>query len=155
MGASERRHLARAAKIVIAGGNCTPLVVEKPWGRETTLCITPTYTMRRVEMQPNHSLSQQVHIWKDETYLVLAGSGRVLLGADGRVAHELTVDSSPLFLPAGVVHKTFSGADGLIILEASTSFSTDAIRLEDRYGRDTMSATDAERYFALLGRRST
>ena len=94
-----------------------------------------------------------MHIWKDETYLVLGGSGRVLLGADCRGLHELTVDSTPLFLPAGVVHQTFWGAEGLVILEASTSFSTDAIRLEDRYGRDTMSAADAERYFALLGKR--
>jgi mannose-6-phosphate isomerase-like protein (cupin superfamily) len=141
-----------AGELRIAGGNCTPLVVDKPWGCETTLAVTPGFTVRRVEMKPFECLSQQGHLFKDEVYVVLAGSGRVELGADRDVVVEIDARSTPLYLPAGTLHKTFSDGGGLLILEVSTSYATDAVRVQDQYGRGTMAPEDFQRFFRVFAR---
>jgi len=110
------------------------IISEKAWGHETLFGVTSKIAMKQVTVRPNESLSRQVHLQKDELYLVIEGRGRLELGTKGDILHELS-KGDVVHLPPGVVHRLMAADDGIVIIEASTPELTDSIRLEDRYDR--------------------
>ena len=110
--------------------------VEKPWGHEEWFALSPgRYCGKLLHVLAGHSLSLQYHEYKEETIFVQSGQLLLEVGAD--------VDSTEVFelLPGesvhirpGVVHRMTAVQD-TVVLEASTTETTDVVRLEDRYGR--------------------
>jgi mannose-6-phosphate isomerase-like protein (cupin superfamily) len=135
--------------LTICGGNLSPATATKPWGRETTVGVGQRVAIKAVSLKPHRALSRQLHVFKEEIYFVLQGSGRLELGADASVVHLLTRGDAVL-LPPGTVHRIVGGAHGLVIIEASTPELTDIIRVDDRYGRHVTPHFDTSRYWSAL-----
>ena len=118
----------------------SPRKVEKPWGWELVWAETDAYVGKLLFVRTGESLSLQYHEVKDESWLVQEGRARLELGEIGRdlEAIEITPGSAFRFRP-GTVHRVTALEDTLVI-EVSTPYLDDVVRLEDRYGREGTSA---------------
>ena len=112
--------------------------VEKPWGYE--LIYTPEnlpYTGKVMHINAGCRQSLQIHDKKQETYLLLNGSGGVMVennqGEMERVEFEQNKGYSTLI---GQKHRLFAITD-CDILEFSTPELGNTYRLEDDYARST------------------
>jgi mannose-6-phosphate isomerase len=131
--------------IVVDGGNMSPVISEKSWGFEKLFGVTPRVALKQVTVRPNEALSKQVHLRKDEVYLVIEGRGQLELGRGGEIMHELS-KGDVVHVPPGVVHRLVAGSEGIVIIEASTPELTDIIRLDDRYHRPVNDKFDPQTY---------
>ncbi len=118
----------------------SPRKVEKPWGWELVWAEADTYVGKLLFVRAGESLSLQYHETKDESWLVQEGRARLELGDVGGdlEAIEISPGSAFRFRP-GTVHRVTALEDTLVI-EVSTPFLDDVVRLEDRYGRQGTSA---------------
>ncbi len=118
----------------------SPRKVEKPWGWELVWAEADTYVGKLLFVRAGESLSLQYHELKDESWLVQEGRARLELGEVGGDldAIEISPGSAFRFRP-GTVHRVTALEDTLVI-EVSTPFLDDVVRLEDRYGRQGTSA---------------
>ena len=118
----------------------SPRKVEKPWGWELVWAEADTYVGKLLFVRAGESLSLQYHELKDESWLVHEGRAQLELGEVGGdlEAIEISPGSAFRFRP-GTVHRVTALEDTLVI-EVSTPFLEDIVRLEDRYGRQGTSA---------------
>jgi mannose-6-phosphate isomerase-like protein (cupin superfamily) len=118
----------------------SPRKVEKPWGWELVWAEADAYVGKLLFVRAGESLSLQYHEIKDESWLVQEGRAQLELGEVGGdlEAIEISTGSAFRFRP-GTVHRVTALEDTLII-EVSTPFLDDVVRLEDRYGRQGTSA---------------
>jgi quercetin dioxygenase-like cupin family protein len=104
--------------------------VEKPWGREIWWAETPAYLGKTLEVRAGHSLSLQYHREKLATLHFPAGSGWLTIGRK-----RLTVRPGfSVTIQPGVIHRIEAETD-LVVLEVSTAYPDDVVRLVDAYGR--------------------
>jgi mannose-6-phosphate isomerase len=107
----------------------------REWGSESLLAsLTGMFTLKRLDMKAGTAGGLQYHRKKDEfAYLV---SGRLLVkfddGAGNLISRELE-SGSLVHIPPGAVHQEVALED-CVILEVSTPFLNDRVRVEDRYG---------------------
>ncbi len=113
----------------------SPRRVEKPWGYELIWAETDEYVGKILHVTAGEALSLQYHEIKDETLFLLRGS--LLLQAGG-LEEELVdyqvLEGQRFHLSSRTVHRMIAEAD-CDILEVSTPYLDDVVRLEDRYGR--------------------
>jgi quercetin dioxygenase-like cupin family protein len=111
-----------------------PFRVEKPWGYELVWARTEQYVGKLLHVKAGHVLSLQYHNHKDETMHVLAGE-LILRTQPGETleARPFRAGESVHIRP-GLVHQIEAVVDS-DVLEASTPFLDDVVRLSDRYGR--------------------
>jgi mannose-6-phosphate isomerase len=50
----------------------------RPWGSFTTLEEGPGYKIKRIEVNPGHRLSLQMHYHRSEHWIVVSGTARVI-----------------------------------------------------------------------------
>jgi mannose-6-phosphate isomerase-like protein (cupin superfamily) len=114
--------------------------VEKPWGWELVWAEADAYVGKLLFVRAGESLSLQYHEIKDESWLVQEGRAQLELGEVGGDLEviEISTGSAFRFRP-GTVHRVTALEDTLVI-EVSTPFLDDVVRLEDRYGRQGTSA---------------
>jgi mannose-6-phosphate isomerase len=113
-----------------------PRTVEKPWGSELIWADTEHYAGKTLFVKAGESLSLQYHEVKDESWYVLEGRARLVLGSvgEGTVAErEIHAGQAFRFRP-GTIHRV-TGIEDTRILEVSTAHLDDVVRLEDDYGR--------------------
>jgi len=127
-------YAAHTVPIVVKGGNSSSTITNKDWGFEVLYGVTRGVALKRLSVKKNEALSRQVHLEKDELYLVDEGHGQLELGIRGEVIHYLS-KGDVVHVPPGVVHRLVAAEDGIVIIEASTPEITDIVRLADRYGR--------------------
>ena len=112
-----------------------PRRIEKPWGYELIWGETDQYVGKILHMTAGEALSLQYHEIKDETLFLLSGS--LLLQAGG-LEEELVdyqmLEGQSFHMPSRTVHRMIAETD-CDILEVSTPYLDDVVRLEDRYGR--------------------
>ncbi|HEY1479149.1 MAG TPA: cupin domain-containing protein, partial [Gaiellales bacterium] len=113
----------------------------KPWGHELIFADVPgRFTGKELHVRAGQSLSLQYHEHKEE--VIAVREGRILLeigsSAESLDRIELVAGDSVHIAP-GVIHRT-NAIDDSILLEASTHFPDDVVRLTDRYGREGTSA---------------
>jgi mannose-6-phosphate isomerase-like protein (cupin superfamily) len=110
--------------------------VEKPWGWELVWAETDDYAGKLLFVRAGESLSLQYHETKDESWLVQSGRARLELGEPGGTleAIEIGPDDTFRFTPR-TVHRLVALEDTLV-LEVSTPYLDDVVRLEDAYGRE-------------------
>ena len=109
--------------------------VEKPWGYEHIYAVTPDYCGKLLFVRAGEALSLQLHRRKDETIYVHSGRARFEIGDNADELEAEVVEPGMSFhIRPGVVHRLVAVEDTLL-LEVSTPFLDDVVRLEDRYGR--------------------
>ena len=110
--------------------------VEKPWGYELIWAHTDDYVGKVLFVKAGESLSLQFHREKDESWLVQTGRAKLELGSagDAVLAEDVVGAGASFRLRPGTVHRV-SALEDTTILEVSTPYLEDVVRLEDRYGR--------------------
>ena len=113
-----------------------PRHVAKPWGYEIWWAATDEYVGKILHVNKGHRLSLQYHEKKDETCYVL--SGRLILvqgeSTDGLSDRTVIVGDVWRNRP-GVIH-TIEALEDSDVIEASTPYLEDVVRLSDNYGRE-------------------
>lgn len=119
-------------------------VVQKPWGNEVIWAETETYAGKIINIKLGHRLSLQYHEKKEETVYVLDGDLFVWESEDGdpiKLRKGQTYHVKP-----GQVHRFGSVNErghsnvidqeiGCSIVEVSTNYLDDVVRLADDYKR--------------------
>ncbi len=111
-------------------------VVKKPWGKEIWFAQVPDkYLGKIIEINPWESISLHKHIDKEETLYVLEGFVTVYRKQVARV-NTYYQKGQQFHIKPGVEHRMSNRSrHKVILLEVSTCFPDDSIRLEDKYGR--------------------
>ncbi len=113
---------------------------DKPWGHEELFALEPgKYCGKTLHVSQGHALSLQYHEHKEETIAVQVGRVRLDVGltTETMETREL-VPGDAVHLTPGTRHRITALVDS-VILEASTTEIDDVVRLEDRYGRASIS----------------
>jgi len=111
--------------------------VEKPWGKEIWWAhALDKYMGKILHINDGHKLSLQYHEQKDETIYVLEGKLLLVYSLpSGEIRERDMLQGDSFRIHAGTLHR-FCAADGdVTLLEVSTDFPEDVVRLEDDYGR--------------------
>jgi mannose-6-phosphate isomerase-like protein (cupin superfamily) len=109
--------------------------VERPWGRYSIIDRGKGHQIKLLVVDPGHQLSLQLHLQRDEHWIVLAGRCRARIGDE---AVDL-LSGGDARVPAKTVHRLSNlGQTELKVLE--TQFGDylgedDIERFEDQYGR--------------------
>ena len=113
-------------------------VIKKPWGCEEIWAETENYVGKIITIQPGHRLSLQYHRSKEETIYVLDGVLRIWFSemeddykdySKGEVYHVAPGDVHRFGCPKNNFQ--------VRIVEVSTNYLQDVVRLKDDYGRAT------------------
>jgi mannose-6-phosphate isomerase len=108
---------------------------ERPWGRYTVLDEGHGYKVKRIEVLPGKRLSYQRHAKRSEHWMVVHGTGKVVL--DGR---DLMVPAGQVAdIPSGAAHRVENpGMETLVFIEIQRGDylgEDDIVRLSDDFGR--------------------
>jgi mannose-6-phosphate isomerase len=120
---------------MVAEEGMVPRHVVKPWGYEIWWAVTDQYVGKILHVNKGHRLSLQYHEQKDETSYLLFGRLLLVQGAsvDSLTEREIVPGQAWRVRP-GLIH-TIEAREDSDVLEASTPFLDDVIRLKDNYGR--------------------
>jgi quercetin dioxygenase-like cupin family protein len=105
-------------------------IVEKPWGKETWLCVEDEYAGKILEIKKGHRTSMQHHKKKKESIYVLSGTLRI----ETKKGEKVVKKGETVTLNPGDRHRLCADED-VILIEVSTPELDDVVREEDDYGR--------------------
>jgi mannose-6-phosphate isomerase len=109
--------------------------VNKPWGYEHIYAVTPEYCGKLLFVRTGEALSLQLHRHKDETIYVQSGRAHFEIGDHADELESGIAEPGQSFhIRPGVVHR-LQALEDTLLLEVSTPYLDDVVRLEDRYGR--------------------
>ena len=106
--------------------------IDKPWGHEIIWAQTPDYIAKLLHIVAGHRLSKQYHETKEETVYVLKGT-LYNYEADGSIT-KITPGNC-FHVNVGQIHRFGANESSVELIEVSTAYLDDVIRLEDDYGR--------------------
>jgi len=111
--------------------------IEKPWGSETIWAETDEYVGKIIFINKGHKLSRQYHEKKEETILVKSGILNLEIGSkdSGGITHLTLLAGETFHVHPGVIHRFCADKVGVELIEVSTPFLDDVVRLEDDYDR--------------------
>lgn len=109
--------------------------VTRPWGSFTTLEEGLGYKIKRIEVNPGHRLSLQMHHHRSEHWIVVSGTAKVVCGDDVKI---LAANQST-YVPQCTSHRLENpGVIKLILIEVQNGEylgEDDIIRFQDDYAR--------------------
>ena len=109
--------------------------VYRPWGKYDSVDHGERYQVKRITVKPQAKLSLQMHHYRAEHWVVVAGVARVTNGEKTFLLSE----NESTYIPKGVVHCLENpGEVPLEIIEIQSGSylgEDDIVRLEDKYGR--------------------
>lgn len=115
---------------------------ERPWGRFEVLDEGERYKVKRIYVLPGGVLSLQKHEYRAEHWTVVQGVATVTIGEE---TSDL-LENQHVYVPLGCVHRIANKqSDPLTLIEVQTGsvlLEDDIIRLEDNYGRKTISQSN-------------
>lgn len=86
----------------------------RPWGKVTLLEEGPHYRINRIELEPGHHISTQMHYHRSEHWVVVSGTARVL--CDGQ--ETLLVQKQSTYVPMSTPHRVENpGVIPLVMIE--------------------------------------
>lgn len=100
-------------------------IIEKYWGTESWIQVTPDYTFKKLEISKGKTLLNHYHEMKEETFYVTKGTGVVIINGKS----QFVSPGSIIHITPYTRHQVYAERD-LVILEASTTFLEDRIREE-------------------------
>lgn len=119
------------------------LMGERPWGRWIVLEENGNYKIKRIEVNPGHRLSLQMHHHRSEHWVVVSGTAKVT--CDGK-EFMISVNEST-YIPKGAIHRLENpGKIPLVLIEVQNGEylgEDDILRFEDDYLRHLPSAEEA------------
>ena len=111
--------------------------IDKPWGYEVIWAETDDYVGKIMEINPGHRMSLQYHEQKEETVYVLKGNLIIWHSKNFEDCTMLGPNEVYHVIPK-VIHR-FGCPTGqkspTRIIEVSTNYLSDVVRLEDDYAR--------------------
>jgi mannose-6-phosphate isomerase len=109
--------------------------VDKPWGHEIVWASTDLYLGKILHINAGQMISLHHHKQKDETLYVYRGKVDVLIeDVEGNMRSHTYGEASTFHIPVDVNHRIIAVTDAEL-LEVSTPFPDDLIRVQDKYGR--------------------
>ncbi len=108
----------------------------RPWGSFTTLEEGAGYKIKRIEVNPGHRLSLQMHHHRSEHWIVVSGTAKVT--CDGK---EMILGSNQsTYVPQCTTHRLENpGVINLVLIEVQNGQylgEDDIIRFSDDYARN-------------------
>lgn len=131
------------ARLHAAGHDAYKLhrTVHRPWGTYTVLEEGPFFKIKRIEVNPQSSLSLQMHHHRSEHWIVVSGTAKVVNGEQ----EMLLRTNESTYIPAGHVHRLSNpGIIPLQMIEVQSGQylgEDDIVRFSDQYGRDVQAPT--------------
>ncbi len=113
--------------------------VEKPWGKEIWWAhARGKYMGKTLEINDGCRLSLQLHREKDETIYVLKGRLTLFYSEqkDGRLNEKILEEGEAFRVRPFMIHRFAAHHGDVTLLEVSTDFPNDVVRLEDDYDRE-------------------
>ncbi len=111
--------------------------VYRPWGSYESLVNAGRFQVKRIIVNPNQTLSLQMHHHRAEHWIVVSGTATVTCGED----EFLLGEDQSTYIPLGNKHRLQnSGVIALEIIEVQTGSylgEDDIVRFEDIYGRSS------------------
>ena len=121
----------------------SPRRIEKPWGYELIWAETDEYVGKILHVTAGEALSLQYHEVKDETFFLLEGQLLLQVGLSIEDLSEYRMlEGQSFHMRSQTIHRMIAETDS-DILEVSTPHLDDIVRLEDRYGRITLTPTES------------
>jgi len=109
--------------------------VHRPWGYYKSISKSKNWQVKKIEINPNASLSLQLHKQRAEHWIVVNGIAKVEI--DGVVTYLKNNES--IYVPLGSKHRLSNPGDSaLIIIEVQSGKylgEDDIVRFDDIYGR--------------------
>jgi len=107
----------------------------RPWGSFTTLEEGLGYKIKRIEVNPGHRLSLQMHHHRSEHWIVISGTAKVVCGD----REEILSPNQSTYVPQCTAHRLENvGVIKLILIEVQNGEylgEDDIIRFQDDYSR--------------------
>ena len=112
-------------------------IIQKPWGSEVIWAETNEYVGKIIFIDKGHKLSRQYHEEKEETILVKSGILNLEIGSKdaGGIKHYVLHAGETFHVHPGIIHRFCADKVAVEIIEVSTPFLDDVVRLEDDYDR--------------------
>ena len=112
--------------------------IPKPWGYETIWAHQPFYVGKFIHIKEGHQLSLQKHLMKHESICVLKGKMRLhiaLTDDDHKLTYHVLGPGDSWDIAPGTLHR-FEAIDETDLVEVSTPYLDDIVRVKDDYGRE-------------------
>ena len=117
-----------------------PVTVQKPWGYEIWYAWTDQYVGKIIHVNAGQKLSLQYHNHKDETSYLLTGSMNLTKGPDADHLTVTEIHAGHQWRNRPLEVHTIEAITDSDVLEVSTPFLEDVVRLKDAYGREGTNA---------------
>ncbi len=108
---------------------------ERPWGHYKTLSLGNRFQVKSIVVKPGGQLSLQSHMHRSEHWVIVEGTGSVVVDDEEKVLSE----NQSIYIPLGAVHRLSNhGKVPLQLIEVQTGTylgEDDIIRYEDIYER--------------------
>ena len=111
-------------------------MIIKPWGREIIWGETKDYVGKVLCINRGHKLSRQYHEIKEETIMVLSGTLLLEVGQGEDIEKYDLKRGENFHITPGLVHRFCAPYGDVEIVEVSTPYLDDVVRLEDDYKRE-------------------
>lgn len=107
----------------------------RPWGSFTTLEEGKGYKIKRIEVNPGHRLSLQMHHHRSEHWIVVSGTARVVCGDEEKILGS----NQSTYVPQCTNHRLENpGVIKLVLIEVQNGQylgEDDIVRFQDDYSR--------------------
>lgn len=107
----------------------------RPWGSFTTLEEGAGYKIKRIEVNPGHRLSLQMHHHRSEHWIVVSGTAKVTCGEQVMILGS----NQSTYVPQCTTHRLENpGVINLVLIEVQNGQylgEDDIIRFSDDYAR--------------------
>ena len=107
----------------------------RPWGYYDAIDVGEGFQVKRLCVNPDQSLSLQLHHHRAEHWIVVVGTAEVTCGDDVTLVSE----NESIFIPLGTKHRLYNpGQIPLEIIEVQSGNylgEDDIVRFDDRYNR--------------------
>jgi mannose-6-phosphate isomerase-like protein (cupin superfamily) len=105
----------------------------RPWGHYEILLDDENYKVKRIVIDPYQKFSLQYHNYRTEHWVVVEGSGKIILDGSENDAEPNTF----WYVGKESVHRAEAGGDGLVLIETQMGkcYEEDIVRIQDDYDR--------------------
>ena len=111
-------------------------VVFRPWGSFVSIEEGKTWQIKKIEVNPESSLSLQMHFHRSEHWIVVNGTAKVEIGN----LEKIIGPNESVYVPLGAKHRLSNPTKlplTLIEIQSGSYLGEDDIkRFEDKYGRE-------------------
>ena len=124
-----------------SGSVCSKAVSEnsassvRPWGYYTILEEGERYKIKRIMVEPGQKLSLQKHYHRSEHWIVVKGTGKIMIDNEEQLIHE----NESAYVPKSIYHRLENpGKVPLEIIEVQNGEylgEDDIVRIDDIYDR--------------------